>query len=88
MTNQTNKPKKKKYWLWGGIAGAVISIIYNIYSFICRWFFISTGGETPFLCKVAYFPNIFFAFGLLIFCFIIGALLGYIYGKIKGRKTK
>ncbi len=89
--------KQKRYWLRGGIAIAILSLIIGL-------FYISDGSRSDIVTAI-YSPAIIVAymngglfssnqpsiFQLLIFIilngFIYGLVLGWLYGKIKNKVT-
>ncbi len=75
--------KEKRYWLRGGLTGLIIAII--TYFFIrasCVGVYINTDATTGSGCP----QNSIYS--ELILFFIIGTFLGFLYGKIKNRKSK
>lgn len=93
MVNKNKQQVNKRYWLKGGIIGEIFAIIiiiityayYEVYSNLGSFF-----GINEYI--VGNISN--YSLGLLLYVslnlteyFLLGALIGYIYGKIK-RKTK
>ena len=85
---------KKRYWLNGGIAGTIIAIIISIYfasQNSCIGLYANPNGTFGTVCpKVNIFLNlqnsIYIELITVIVFFLVGALLGWLYGKIKNRK--
>jgi len=97
MIDKTNKQKNKRYWLRGGVVGGVIGIlIFAINYFLKESFFMI------FVAPIGLILMLFgdlnkenFILGgiiaillIFIFYFLLGTIIGYIYGKIKQRRTK
>ncbi len=90
--------KNWSYWLRGGVIGGVIGLIVGLLVLFLRDIF-----NNSFL-QVLNLPSFVIAFALCyenLFCsniiyvissfivfFILGAIIGFIYGKIKNRKQK
>ncbi|MCX6717859.1 MAG: hypothetical protein NTU76_04290 [Candidatus Taylorbacteria bacterium] len=85
----------KKYWLWGAIIGIIISF--------GAFYYLDNIGDSAFV-NIPFFPAIIVSlllFGLndgssglgpllvfLVYGFIVGAIIGWLYGKIKNRKNE
>ena len=82
---------KKRYWLRGGVVGLIVYAILLLIGIIWfgyhMMFFILTG--LPWSAIILIIPKIVDKIGIIttgLNAFIIGAIIGYIYGKIKQRK--
>ncbi len=91
---EIGKEKKKNYLLKGGMIGAGIYLIFSILTII--FLFINWEYKSVIYPVLIYFPSILF-FNLndwflllinLIFYFVVGVLIGWVYKKYKMRKEK
>ena len=91
---EIGKEKKKNYLLKGGMIGAGIYLIFSILTII--FLFINWEYKSVIYPVLIYFPSILF-FNLndwflllinLIFYFVVGVLIGWVYKKYKMSKEK
>ncbi|HEY4511652.1 MAG TPA: hypothetical protein VJH55_02315 [Candidatus Paceibacterota bacterium] len=93
----------KRYWLKGGILAVVINLVLFGFMYGCDSFIPIAGEGfgcgvlfglplLPILMFLGYLTsgNVSFSVGLItafVFWFLIGAILGWLYGKIKNKKV-
>jgi hypothetical protein len=111
--------KSKRYWLWGGLIGAVFAIILTLFWLVigcapsgflggngwrvCQSWFMESISWIIFLIQtITSFPLMFLISWIkiidrsttlsiivsVIYYILLGALLGWLYGKIKKRREK
>lgn len=93
MKNDKMNWKNLPYWLKGGIIGLTIGLLYGLFSIILIVLVIlgylpaspfNLGTQSPkFLFLIIPFIGTLIQTSIL---FVIGSLIGYIYGKVKLRK--
>ena len=93
IINNEVEVKKKRYWLRGGVVGGITAILVYIIMLLRNT---NVGGDIfGFLDPVLFFILLFFfeiplpeylnIIIFVLFLFIIGAIIGWIYRKIKNR---
>ena len=83
--------KQKRYWFRGGIVGVMLAIIISIYFATqngCIGSYVNLDGAMGTICpKVNVIANLTWSIipelGTIIILFLIGAFVGWIYGKIR-----
>jgi hypothetical protein len=84
--------KLKPYWFKGGAIGVIISLIFSIiyllYEAIDVYFLSGGGDNTQILFPIVIFIYIIplYILPVTFITFLIGAVVGWIFGKIKSRK--
>lgn len=88
--------KQKRYWLRGGIGGAIIFVSYFIYQLTSPLLLDCTGpgchspksfGNILFNIKYIRADEFLIILGHLLIVFLVGAFFGWIYRKIKNRNV-
>ena len=83
--------KNLPYWLKGGIITSILALIFFIYYlFTVRLCFDYVDGSCDLLIKTLFVGSINYStylslIGALIVSFIISALIGFVYGKLKNK---
>jgi hypothetical protein len=92
--------KNQPYWLKGGIIGLIILILLYIISILLIYINLTEYSPLSFLAQILLFPLVLcngeecraliFAVPFIIFFefIVIGALIGWLYGRIKLKREK
>ena len=74
----------KKYWLRGGITGLIIGILIVLYIQLTAH---SSGYGIQFQLKDIWIALVITIGGPIVGGFIVGSIIGWIYGKVKGNSN-
>ena len=94
--------KKLPYWLKGGIVAVIFLVLFNILLFLIldsndclNDMSTATCPVTSNLSNIISFPSYFISSELfsailieLVFYFVLGAFIGWIYGKMRAKRVK